>query len=45
MTFYVLFFSVNNISELPDQGLYLNDLNQHGLSKEMVLAGWQNNSK
>ncbi|XP_018562428.1 soluble guanylate cyclase 89Db-like [Anoplophora glabripennis] len=36
---------INDISELPDQGLYLNDLNPHGLSKEMVLAGWQNNSK
>ncbi|XP_015840578.1 soluble guanylate cyclase 89Db-like [Tribolium castaneum] len=36
---------VNDINELPDQGLYLNDLNQHGLGKEMVLAGWQHNSK
>ncbi|XP_074041184.1 soluble guanylate cyclase 89Da isoform X2 [Leptinotarsa decemlineata] len=36
---------VNDINELPDQGLYLNDLNPHGLSKEMVLAGWQHNSK
>ncbi|KAJ8919157.1 hypothetical protein NQ315_012143 [Exocentrus adspersus] len=36
---------INDISELPDQGLYLNDLNPHGLSKEMVLAGWQNSSK
>lgn len=22
-------------------GLYLNDLNPHGMSREMVLAGWQ----
>ncbi|XP_076255193.1 soluble guanylate cyclase 89Da-like isoform X2 [Rhynchophorus ferrugineus] len=36
---------VNDIGELPDQGLYLNDMNPHGLGKEMVLAGWQNNSK
>ncbi|XP_063926180.1 soluble guanylate cyclase 89Db-like [Zophobas morio] len=36
---------VNDINELPDQSLYLNDLNQHGLGKEMVLAGWQHNSK
>ncbi|CAH1175614.1 unnamed protein product [Phaedon cochleariae] len=36
---------VNDITELPDQGLYLNDLNPHGLSKEMVLAGWQNSSR
>ncbi|XP_060524248.1 soluble guanylate cyclase 89Db-like [Cylas formicarius] len=36
---------VNDISELPDQGLYLNDLNPHGLGREMALAGWQNNSK
>ncbi|KAL3278568.1 hypothetical protein HHI36_016114 [Cryptolaemus montrouzieri] len=36
---------INDINELPDLGLYLNDLNQHGLSKEMVLAGWHHNSK
>lgn len=36
---------VNDIGELPEQGLYLNDMNPHGLAKEMVLAGWQNNSK
>ncbi|KAK9885019.1 hypothetical protein WA026_009246 [Henosepilachna vigintioctopunctata] len=36
---------INDINELPDLGLYLNDLNQHGLSKEMVLAGWQHHSK
>jgi len=22
-------------------GLYLNDLNPHGMSRELVLAGWQ----
>lgn len=37
--------SINDINELPELGLYLNDLNQHGLSKEMVLAGWHHNSK
>lgn len=26
-------------------GLYLNDLNPHGLSREMVLAGWQHCSR
>ncbi|KAJ3650329.1 hypothetical protein Zmor_022024 [Zophobas morio] len=36
---------INDLDELPEQGLFLNDLNQHGLSKEMVLAGWQHNSK
>ncbi|XP_066140773.1 soluble guanylate cyclase 89Db-like isoform X2 [Euwallacea fornicatus] len=36
---------VNDMGELPEQGLYLNDMNPHGLAKEMVLAGWQNNSK
>lgn len=36
---------MNDIGELPEQGLYLNDMNPHGLAKEMVLAGWQNNSK
>lgn len=37
--------SINDLDELPEQGLFLNDLNPHGLSKEMVLAGWQHNSK
>ncbi|KAJ8919156.1 hypothetical protein NQ315_012142 [Exocentrus adspersus] len=36
---------INDLDELPEQGLYLNDLNPHGLSKELVLAGWQHNSK
>ncbi|XP_044761519.1 soluble guanylate cyclase 89Da-like [Coccinella septempunctata] len=36
---------INDLDELPEQGLYLNDLNPHGLSREMVLAGWQHNSK
>ncbi|XP_044761356.1 soluble guanylate cyclase 89Db-like [Coccinella septempunctata] len=36
---------INDRNELPDLGLYLNDLNQHGLSKEMVLTGWQHSSK
>lgn len=26
-------------------GLFLNDLNPHGLSKEMVMAGWQHCSR
>ncbi|CAH0554050.1 unnamed protein product [Brassicogethes aeneus] len=36
---------INNMTELPDQGMYLNDLNPHGLGKEMVLTGWQHSSK
>ncbi|KAG5877871.1 hypothetical protein JTB14_031387 [Gonioctena quinquepunctata] len=36
---------VNDLDDLTDQALYLNDLNPHGLSKELVLAGWQHNSK
>ncbi|CAH1111122.1 unnamed protein product, partial [Psylliodes chrysocephalus] len=36
---------INDINELPDQGLYLTDLNPHGLSKEMVLAGWHSSSR
>lgn len=36
---------INDLDELPELGLYLNDLNHHGLSREMVLAGWQHNSK
>lgn len=36
---------INNLDELPNMGLYLNDLNLHGLSREMVLAGWQHCSR
>ncbi|XP_056638922.1 soluble guanylate cyclase 89Da-like [Diorhabda sublineata] len=36
---------INDLDDLTDQALYLNDLNPHGLSKELVLAGWQHNSK
>ncbi|XP_063990825.1 uncharacterized protein LOC135169589 [Diachasmimorpha longicaudata] len=32
---------INSLDELQSMGIYLNDLNFHGLSKEMVLAGWQ----
>ncbi|XP_065225641.1 soluble guanylate cyclase 89Da-like isoform X2 [Planococcus citri] len=36
---------VNNVDELQYAGLYLNDFNLHGLSRELVLAGWQHCSK
>ncbi|XP_063244258.1 uncharacterized protein LOC134543278 [Bacillus rossius redtenbacheri] len=36
---------INNLDELSNMGLYLNDLNLHGLSREMVLAGWQHCSR
>ncbi|CAH1111121.1 unnamed protein product [Psylliodes chrysocephalus] len=36
---------INDLDDLVDQALYLNDLNPHGLSKELVLAGWQHNSR
>jgi guanylate cyclase len=36
---------INNMDELPNMGLYLNDLNLHGMSREMVLAGWQHCSR
>ncbi|XP_044019324.1 soluble guanylate cyclase 89Db-like [Aphidius gifuensis] len=32
---------INSLDELSNMGLYLNDLNSHGMSREMVLAGWQ----
>lgn len=37
--------SLNNLDELHGMGLFLNDLNPHGLSKEMVMAGWQHCSR
>nr|CAD7395685.1 unnamed protein product [Timema poppensis] len=38
-------FQVNNLDELSNMGLFLNDLNLHGLSREMVLAGWHHCSR
>ncbi|XP_018377678.1 PREDICTED: soluble guanylate cyclase 89Da-like [Trachymyrmex cornetzi] len=32
---------INSLDDLLNMGLYLNDLNPHGMSKELVLAGWQ----
>ncbi|KAE8751770.1 hypothetical protein FOCC_FOCC001619 [Frankliniella occidentalis] len=31
---------VSDLTELASLGLYLNDLNLHGLSREMVMEGW-----
>lgn len=45
MIFSRFFCSINNLDELHEMGLYLNDLNPHGLSREMVLAGWQHCSR
>ena len=42
---YNLFCRINNLDELHGMSLYLNDLNPHGLSRELVLAGWQHFSK
>ncbi|XP_050436148.1 soluble guanylate cyclase 89Da-like [Adelges cooleyi] len=36
---------VNNLDELQAMGLFMNDLNLHGLSRELVLAGWQHCSR
>lgn len=36
---------INSVEELHGMGLFLNDLNPHGLSKEMVMAGWQHCSR
>lgn len=36
---------IENLDELHAIGLYLNDLNPHGLSRELVMAGWQHCSK
>ncbi|CAK1541298.1 unnamed protein product [Leptosia nina] len=35
----------NNLDELRLAGLYLADMNGHGLSKEMLLQGWQHLSR
>lgn len=39
------FFRINNLEELREVGLYLNDLNTHGLSREMVFSGFSHNSR
>lgn len=36
---------INNLEELKDMGLYLNDLNPHGFSREMVFSGFSHSSR
>ncbi|XP_058062211.1 soluble guanylate cyclase 89Db-like [Anopheles bellator] len=36
---------IQNLEELREMGLYLNDLNPHGLSREMVFQGFQHYSR
>ncbi|CRL05278.1 CLUMA_CG018222, isoform A, partial [Clunio marinus] len=36
---------INNLDELREMGLYLNDLNPHGLSREMVFSGFSHYSR
>ncbi|CAG0884510.1 unnamed protein product [Darwinula stevensoni] len=36
---------IGDLQELQELGLYLTDLSMHDLSREMVLAGWQHNSR
>ena len=42
-----LFFQqrINNLDELREMGLYLNDLNPHGFSREMVFEGFSHYSR
>ncbi|GBP14597.1 Soluble guanylate cyclase 89Db [Eumeta japonica] len=40
-----LCFSFNDLEELSQAGLFLADLNGHGLSREMLLRGWQHLSR
>lgn len=36
---------INNLDEMSEMGLYLNDLNFHGLSREMVFSGFKHYSR
>lgn len=45
LTLFHLYFSFNDLEELRQAGLYLADMNGHGLSKEMLLQGWQHLSR
>lgn len=38
-------YSFNDLDELRQAGLYLADLNGHGLSREMLFRGWQHLSR
>lgn len=43
--YYIIYCRVNNLDELQAMSLFMNDLNLHGLSRELVLAGWQHCSR
>nr|XP_018896570.1 PREDICTED: soluble guanylate cyclase 89Db-like [Bemisia tabaci] len=36
---------INNLDEMQSMDLYVNDLNMHGLSRELVLKGWHHCSR
>lgn len=42
---HFLHYSFNDLDELRQAGLSLADMNGHGLSKEMLLQGWQHLSR
>lgn len=42
---FLFFCSFNDIDELRQAGLYMADMNGHGLSRELLLRGWQHLSR
>lgn len=45
-TFWLNFLSrINNLEDMDGLGLCLNDLSLHGHGRDMVMAGWQHNSR
>jgi guanylate cyclase, other len=45
LKFFNCSFRINNLDELREMGLYLNDLNPHGFSREMVFSGFSHYSR
>lgn len=36
---------INNLEDMDGMGLTINDLSLHGHGRDMVMAGWQHNSR
>lgn len=40
-----MLFRINNLEDMDGMGLTINDLSLHGHGRDMVMAGWQHNSR
>lgn len=45
LNFFLCDCRINNLEDMDGMGLTINDLSLHGHGRDMVMAGWQHNSR